>query len=234
MTGPRVRALRRLLNQARHKRWRAEIGRRCQIDPSVQIANARNVRIGDATVIGADCWLTVNRRDADEPRLVIGPRGLLGRRGMVSAGEYLELGAYLLTGPDCRFLAADHDADNPAVPYAISGVKSDMRMIVEDNCWFGAGASVLGNVHIGRGSIVGAGSMVLKDMPPFSLAVGAPAKIIRRFSFPRNRWVAVAEFTAADEAALPSIDSYRAALDQSAVKWPSLKAAGGIRPGDSY
>jgi acetyltransferase-like isoleucine patch superfamily enzyme len=49
---------------------------------------------------------------------------------------------------------------------------------IEDDCWLGSGVKVLDRVTIGRGSIIGAGAVVTKDIPPYSIAVGVPAKVI--------------------------------------------------------
>ena len=54
-------------------------------------------------------------------------------------------------------------------------------IVIEENVWIGEMVCILGNVHIGRGSVIGAGSVVTKDIPPYSLAVGCPAKIIKSF-----------------------------------------------------
>lgn len=53
-------------------------------------------------------------------------------------------------------------------------------VIIEDNCWIGANAILLPGVTIGRCSVVGAGSVVTKDIPPYSVAVGSPAKVIKQ------------------------------------------------------
>ena len=53
---------------------------------------------------------------------------------------------------------------------------------IEEDCWLGTGAIVLPGVRIGRGSIVGAGAVVTKDIPPLSLAVGVPARVVRQIT----------------------------------------------------
>jgi acetyltransferase-like isoleucine patch superfamily enzyme len=51
--------------------------------------------------------------------------------------------------------------------------------VIEDDCWLGDGVKVLDGVTIGRGSVIGAGAVVTKDIPPFSVAVGVPARVIK-------------------------------------------------------
>jgi acetyltransferase-like isoleucine patch superfamily enzyme len=51
---------------------------------------------------------------------------------------------------------------------------------IEDNCWLGTGVKILDGVKIGHGSVIGAGSVVTKDIPPSSIAVGIPAKVIKK------------------------------------------------------
>jgi len=57
---------------------------------------------------------------------------------------------------------------------------SDGRVVIEDDTWIGANTLILKNVRIGEGSIIGAGSVVTKDIPPYSIAVGNPAKVIKQ------------------------------------------------------
>jgi lipopolysaccharide O-acetyltransferase len=59
---------------------------------------------------------------------------------------------------------------------------------IEDNVWLGEFVSVLPGVTIGKGSIVGANSVVSKNLPPYVIAVGTPAKPIKKFNFETNKW----------------------------------------------
>jgi lipopolysaccharide O-acetyltransferase len=61
-------------------------------------------------------------------------------------------------------------------------------IIIEDNVWLGEFVSVLPGVTIGKGTIVGANSVVSKSLPPNVIAVGSPAKPIKKFNFQTSRW----------------------------------------------
>jgi carbonic anhydrase/acetyltransferase-like protein (isoleucine patch superfamily) len=73
--------------------------------------------------------------------------------------------------------------------YMATGITPDADIYVGANCFFGYGAQVLGNVRIGHGCVIGAGAVVRDNIPPFSLVVGNPARVIKRFDFSANMWV---------------------------------------------
>ena len=64
---------------------------------------------------------------------------------------------------------------------------------IEDGAWIGNNVIILPGVTIGRKSIIGAGSVVTRSIPPYCIAAGSPAKVIRRFNHERNEWVRVDE-----------------------------------------
>jgi lipopolysaccharide O-acetyltransferase len=64
-------------------------------------------------------------------------------------------------------------------------------IVIEDNVWLGESVSVLSGVTIGRCSVIGSNSVVTKNIPPYTIAVGTPAKPIKRFDFDNNRWVKI-------------------------------------------
>src|SRR6476469_2620075 len=64
-------------------------------------------------------------------------------------------------------------------------------IIVEDECWIGANAVITAGVTIGKHSVVAAGAVVTKDIPPFSVAVGNPARVIKQYDFDRKEWIRV-------------------------------------------
>lgn len=85
-------------------------------------------------------------------------------------------GDNVMVGPNCGFYTTTHPL-NPEVRRA--GLQSAKPIVVGDNAWICANVIVLGGVTIGENSVIGAGSVVTKDIPPFSLAVGNPCRIVK-------------------------------------------------------
>jgi acetyltransferase-like isoleucine patch superfamily enzyme len=64
-------------------------------------------------------------------------------------------------------------------------------IVVEDECWIGANVVLTAGVTVGRHSVVAAGAVVTKDIPPFSVAVGNPARVIKKYDFDKKEWIRV-------------------------------------------
>ncbi|MFH1824872.1 MAG: acyltransferase [Candidatus Firestonebacteria bacterium] len=74
---------------------------------------------------------------------------------------------------------ANHIYENPDILISKQG-ETKLGIIIEDDVWIGAGAIILDGVVIGKGSVIGAGAVVTKSIPPFSVAAGVPARIIKK------------------------------------------------------
>jgi maltose O-acetyltransferase len=91
----------------------------------------------------------------------------------------VEIGADVMMGPRCVLLATSHDFSSVDVPMNQQGFSEPRPIVIEDDVWIGAGATILPGVRIGRGSIIGAGAVVPRDVPAWSVAVGNPARVVR-------------------------------------------------------
>jgi acetyltransferase-like isoleucine patch superfamily enzyme len=110
-------------------------------------------------------------------KLVIGPRTYVNRYTMFDAHEHLEVGQACMIGPHCYFTDANHGvaSDLPVRQQRMQAAP----LIIEDNVWVGAGVVVLAGTRVGRGAVIGAGSVVTSDIPPNVVAVGVPAQVLR-------------------------------------------------------
>lgn len=110
----------------------------------------------------------------------IGPRALIYPK--------VTLGRYTILGSDVKIIGKDHLFNKPGVPIIFSGRPNLPFTIIEDDVWVGDNAILMAGVRIGRGAIIAAGAVVTKDIPPYEIHAGVPArKISERFSRANDR-----------------------------------------------
>jgi len=91
-----------------------------------------------------------------------------------------KIGKNVMMGPDVIILTSNHNFDRIDIPMIEQGFYPRKQVIIEDDVWIGARAIILPGVKIGKGSIIGAGAVVTKNIEEYSIVGGCPAKIIRK------------------------------------------------------
>ncbi len=120
------------------------------------------------------------------PDLVAGPYSFMNNDCMLQAR--VVLGRYVLLGPRVAVVGGDHRPNLPGVPNVFSGRPEILETVIEDDAWIGHAAIIMQGVRVGRGAIVAAGAVVVRDVPPFEIHGGVPAKkISERFPDPADR-----------------------------------------------
>jgi acetyltransferase-like isoleucine patch superfamily enzyme len=119
----------------------------------------------------------VDIKTCDGGQIKIGRETMLGPYTCVAGDGDIEIGEYCMIASHCGIYANQHIFSDRTVPMVLQGVTTK-GIVIEDDCWLGTGVKVMDGVHIGRGSVIGAGAVVTKDIPPYSIAVGVPAKVI--------------------------------------------------------
>jgi acetyltransferase-like isoleucine patch superfamily enzyme len=110
--------------------------------------------------------------------LDIGDHSNIGPYCFIGCAGPVRIGSRVMMGQGVHLLAERHGMDDPDRPMQDQGVTRD-GIVIEDDCWLGAGAKILDGVTIGRGSVVGAGAVVTKSFPPHSVIGGVPAVLLR-------------------------------------------------------
>lgn len=111
--------------------------------------------------------------------LRVGNNSAIGAYSFLGAQGGITIGDDVIMGPRVSFHAENHRYDDPDTPIRLQG-ETRQGIVVENDCWIGAGAIILDGVRIGSGAIVAAGSVVTKDVPAFAIVAGSPARIIKQ------------------------------------------------------
>jgi acetyltransferase-like isoleucine patch superfamily enzyme len=165
------------LNPFRHTRGRGSLIHR----PSkTDLFPFRNFVLGDDSVV--ERFSTLNNAVGD---IIIGTKSFIGV-GNVIIGP-VKIGSNTILAQNIVLSAMNHGYEDVTRPPAEQPVSTKV-IDIGDNVWIGANSCVLAGVKIGKHSIVGAGSVVTKDIPDYSLAVGNPARVIKRYNFDTAKW----------------------------------------------
>ncbi len=151
-----------------------KIGKHVIIEVGVRVFHPENIEIGDDVYIGHDTCLKGYYKN----RMVIGSDSWIGQKCFFHSAGGIIIGKQVGIGPGVYILTSTHAEEGVETPI-LNGELVFEEVVIEEGCDIGMGAVILPNVRIGRGSIVGAGSVVSKDVAPYSVVAGNPAKMIR-------------------------------------------------------
>ena len=137
------------------------------------------LEIGAHALLEPHVWLTA----PGASRIRIGSGTFLNIAVMVAAVDLVEIGDHCMLANGCFVTDGNHRFDDPGRPVTWQGFTSKGPTRIGDNVWLGANVVVTSGVTIGERCVIGANSVVTTDLPPFSIAAGAPAKVLRRIEY---------------------------------------------------
>ncbi|TXG87944.1 MAG: CatB-related O-acetyltransferase [Thermomicrobiales bacterium] len=141
----------RVLRRAACRGLFTYMGRGVNVEQKAFFGDGRNIRIGDYSGLGINCRL-------------YGP---------------VSLGKHVMMGPDVVIMTSNHKSDRLDIPMTEQGGTGPDPVVIGDDVWIGTRVIILPGVTIGHGAVVGAGSVVTKDVPPYAIVGGNPARLIR-------------------------------------------------------
>lgn len=94
--------------------------------------------------------------------------------------NYVTIGKNVMMGPDCLVYTSNHKFDNIEIPMCQQGFSEPKPVVIGDDVWIGARVIILPGVKIGQGSVIGAGSVVTKDVEEYTVVGGNPARLLKR------------------------------------------------------
>lgn len=145
-------ALWRALRATFARRMLGPSGDAINIEHGASFGRRRAVKVGSRSGIGIDCRL-------------YGP---------------VTIGAGVMMGPEVIIYASSHSYADSDLPMIDQGYGRDRPVVIEDDVWIGTRAIILPGVRVGRGCIIGAGAVLTRDVPPYSVVAGNPARVVRK------------------------------------------------------
>jgi len=112
-------------------------------------------------------------------RLIIDEYCFINEKVFLSAKGGISIGKNVIFGPEVKILSSSHNYEGDQIPYESNDRDLLKPVFIKDHVWIGAFALILPGVTVGKGAIVGAGSVVTKDVPAYTIVGGNPAKIIK-------------------------------------------------------
>ena len=130
-------------------------------------------------LILSECGKNVNieKGAVFSSRVTLGDNSGIGIRASIS-GE-TRIGSNVMMGPDCIIYTKNHDFSRTDIPMNQQGFQKEKPVFISDDVWIGGRVTILPGVKIGTGAIIGAGSIVTKDVPDYAIVGGNPAKILK-------------------------------------------------------
>ena len=107
----------------------------------------------------------------------LGDNSGIGVNAVISS--HVTIGNDVMMGPDCMIFTANHSMERNGIPMCRQGHYGCDPVVIGNDVWIGARVIILPGVHVGDGAVIGAGSVVTKDVAPYSIVGGNPAKLIR-------------------------------------------------------
>lgn len=152
----------------------ARCGPDCVFEAGVLVFHPERIELGSNVYIGHQAILKGYYKN----KMRIGDETWIGQQAFLHSAGGIDIGARVGIGPGVRIITSSHGEDGRDVPILSSAIEL-AQVVIEDDCDLGVGAIVLPGVHIGKGAQIGAGAVVAEDVPPYCVAVGVPAKVIR-------------------------------------------------------
>jgi acetyltransferase-like isoleucine patch superfamily enzyme len=141
------------------------------------------LQIGAGTLLEPHVWITA----PGDARIRIGSGTFLNIGVMVAAVSQVEIGDHCMLANGCFVSDGSHRFDDPAKPVPWQGFTTKGPTHIGDNVWLGVNVVVTSGVTIGERCVIGANSVVLEDIEPYTVAAGVPARPIRRIEYDPDR-----------------------------------------------
>lgn len=141
---------------------------------------SKRIRAFCGKLILRDCGTNVNIEKGAHfsSEMSLGNNSGIGINAQIA--PYVSIGNDVMMGPECMMYTVNHGMERTDVPMWRQNFTKPKPIVIEDDVWIGSRVIILPGVHVGKGSVIGAGAVVTKSIEPYSVVGGNPAKLIRK------------------------------------------------------
>ncbi len=156
------------------------LGKQVYLDSQVYLhALPGGITIGAGTsLMHGTIFHVFNYRDLPQAGITVGKHCFFGEYTCIRGQGGVTIGDGVYTGTHVQIMAVNHVYTDPNTFIKDQGITAE-GIVIEDDVWLGSNVVVVDGVTIGKGSVVGAGALVTKSLPPYSIAVGVPARVVK-------------------------------------------------------
>ncbi len=146
------------------------------VEDGVKVFNPENISIGNNVYIGHNCYI----KGYFKNEMIIGDHTWVGQESFLHSAGGLKIGKAVGIGPYVKIFTSEHEDDGDLGKPIIFNELKFKKVVLKDGCDIGYGSIILPGITIGEGAVVGAGSVVTKDVPDHEIWAGVPAKSLRK------------------------------------------------------
>lgn len=168
----------------------SEFGAGSRVMPPFRFSGLRQISLGTGVMIHRDCWIHVLDGQVDDgtSKIIIKSHSHIGMGATISAARQVVIGEHVLLARNIYISDHAHAFENIGVPIDQQGIAGIAPVTIGRHSWLGQNVVVLPGVTIGEHCVIGANSVVKSSIPDFSVAVGAPARVVKRYNQQFNAW----------------------------------------------
>jgi acetyltransferase-like isoleucine patch superfamily enzyme len=160
----------------------ARFGKKAVLTLPIRLSGEQRIDIGDQVFVGSGAWLqAIDDGENASTAIWLGHGTSIAGTCVISAVRSVKIEEYVLLARNVYISDHMHKYSETSVPILEQGVEKIGPVLIKRGAWIGQNVVVCPGVTIGRGAVVGANSLVNRDVPDFSVAVGSPARVVKRF-----------------------------------------------------
>lgn len=163
------------------------IGKKSIIMKPLRINNPENIELRNNVVVYGHTWLLTLNVSDKIPNLILDDGATIGHYNHITCINDVYIGKNVLTADKVYISDNYHGYEDIGMPIRLQEVKSKGSVYIGENTWIGENVSII-SASIGKHCIIGSNSVVNKDIPDYCIAVGAPAKIVKRYNYKTKLW----------------------------------------------